>query len=69
MIIRYKVKYWEDNVLNTEYGFSASESSIGQAVDRVYDYYGKNNVTEISLYECEQTMCDDEIKETMEASW
>lgn len=62
MIIRYEVDYW-DEILNdqsTDYGL-ASGKTIGDAVNKVSDYYGEENVCALRVYQCEDVLCDDEI--------
>ena len=65
MIVRYEVDYWSDidQESATEKGIAGggNTESIGDVVNRIYDYYGKENVTSLKVYECMDIMCDEEI--------
>lgn len=70
MIIRYEVEYWNDieQKSATEKGIAGggSTETIGSVVDRIYEYYIKENVTSLKVYECMDIMCDEEINTLLE---
>jgi hypothetical protein len=46
----------------TEHGIIAAKN-YGKAVNRVVEFYGKDNIIEISIYELENPLCMEEIQE------
>lgn len=70
MIVRYEIDYWNDIIQepDTERGIAGAgdTETIGAVVDRIYDYYGKENVTSLKVYECMDIMCDEEINTMLE---
>lgn len=48
------------NGLVCETGIIAAKN-YGKAVNRIVEYVGEENVFEISVYECENPLCDDEL--------
>ena len=70
MIVRYEIDYWNDIDQEpvTEKGIASGgdTETIGKVVDRIYDYYGKENVTSLKMYECMDIMCDEELKDILE---
>ena len=64
MLVRYEIEFWDeiDEEVRIEKGLSAGKD-LGEAVNRITNYYGKNNVNSIKVYECEEVLCDEEIKE------
>ncbi len=66
MIVRYIIEFWDeiDKTCHTEGGFTIG-TTLGAAVDRIVDYYGKTNVNTVKVYECEDCMCDEEIKDIL----
>lgn len=67
MIIRYKVEYWDelDREIKFEGGIAADGKTVGEMVDNIYEYYGKNNISSLKIYECEGIMCDEELEEIL----
>lgn len=66
MIVRYVAEYWDGDSPckpSKEGGIVCANNTIGEAVDKVYDYYSKENMVSIQVYECEDIMADYEIKE------
>lgn len=64
MIIRYKIKYWDDcDKCVVKEGGLVESTNLGEAVNRIVDYYGEENICEISVYECENIIPDPEIKD------
>lgn len=65
MIVRYEIDYWDDidQEPAVERGIAGGgdTESIGTVVDKIYDHYGKENVTSLKIYECMNIMCDKEI--------
>ena len=68
MLIRYEVEFWDeiDHQIRTEKGLIVSTSTLGEGVDKIAKYYGKDNISLIQVYECEDCMCDKELKELLE---
>lgn len=66
MLVRYKVQYWDEieHSIQNEQGFVVGEN-LGNAVNRVCDWYGKTNISEISVYECEEVLTDEEIRDIL----
>lgn len=64
MLVRYKVRYWDeiDHNIRNEQGLTIGES-LGDAVNRICDWYGKTNIAEITVYECEELLVDEEIRD------
>jgi hypothetical protein len=67
MLIRYEVEFWDeiDHQLRIEKGLTVSKTSLGEGVDKIAEYYGKNNISFIKVYECEDCMCDEELKDLL----
>ena len=67
MLIRYEIEYWDeiDRQIRTEKGLTVSKTSLGEGVDKIAEYYGKNNISFIKVYECEDCMCDEELKDLL----
>lgn len=63
MLVRYEIEFWDeiDEVDKIEKGLSTGKD-LGEAVNRITNYYGKNNVISIKVYECEEVLCDEELK-------
>ena len=63
MLIRYEIEYWNeiDEEDSTEKGLT-SGNDFGEAVNRIVEYYGEDNVYSLKVYECEEVLCDEEIK-------
>lgn len=59
---RYTVNFWDElkNEPATDSGLVGG-STYGEAANRVVDYYGQKNVVDITLYEVESVLCDDEL--------
>lgn len=76
MLFRYTVKFYvEDGAadlypnasstgLVKEHGVIAG-ATWGDAANSLAEYYGEGNLLEISFYELENPLCDDEIKDMM----
>ena len=64
MLVRYEIEFWNeiDGTNRIGKGFSTGKN-LGEAVNCITNYYGKNNVISIKVYECEEVLCDEEIKE------
>ena len=67
MLIRYEIQYWDeiDRQIRIERGLTVSKTSLGEGVDKITEYYGKNNISFIKVYECEDCMCDEELKDLL----
>ena len=65
MLIRYEVEFWDEieDKTQTEKGLVASTTTLGEGVDKIVKYYGKDNICFIKVYECEDCMCDEELKD------
>lgn len=76
MLFRYTVEFYvEDGTadlypnasptgLVKENGIIAG-TTWGEAANRLAEYYGEGNLLEVSFYELENPLCDDEIKDMM----
>ena len=66
MLVRYKVQYWDeiDHSIQNERGFVFGEN-LGNAVNRICKWYGETNISEISVYECEEVLSDEEIRDIL----
>ena len=64
MLVRYEIQFWDeiDEIDKIEKGLSTGKD-LGESVNRITNYYGKNNVISIKVYECEEVLCDEEIKD------
>lgn len=69
MIVRYEVEYWNDmtHKSETECGIIGigNKETIGTAVDEICNYYGKENVFSIKVYECENILVDEDIRDLL----
>lgn len=65
MLVRYKIKFWDEIEKKnlTEKGITYG-TTLGSAVDRISEWYG--NVIEITVYECEIILTDEDIQEILE---
>lgn len=76
MLFRYTVEFYVENGaadlypnasptgLVKEHGIIAG-TTWGDATNRLVEYYGEDNLLEVSFYELENPLCDDEIKDMM----
>lgn len=67
-MFRYTVEYHDESngwKLVSESGIVGA-TSYGAAADRVVEYFGKENIFSVSLYELEDVLCDEEIRETID---
>ena len=64
-MVRYEVDYWDEDTgeRRHERGFVSIQGTIGNHVDRLYDYFEKDNVIEVKIYECFEVLSDTEILE------
>lgn len=64
-MVRYEVDYWNEDTgeRRHERGFVSIQGTIGNHVDRLYDYFGKDSVIEAKIYECFEVLSDTEILE------
>lgn len=62
MMFHYTVEYWDDyeKEEKTESGVIASVD-MGSAVNRVVEFYGKENIGSVSIYELEDVLTYDEL--------
>lgn len=62
-MIRFKIKYWDEDANDAiaEHGIAAIKTSIGATIDEIYQYYGAENVYELSFYELESSIVPDEL--------
>ena len=65
-MFRYEVEFWDeiDKIERKESGFIAAKR-YGAAANKVVDYYGKNNVSSITLSEMLNPICDEEMREVV----
>jgi hypothetical protein len=70
-MIRYKIDYLdhENKKTKTDMGVVSIEGTIGAHVDRILRFYGKENLVSLSLYECEDLLCDEELKDMRKEKW
>jgi hypothetical protein len=61
-MFRFEVNWWDKdfNDMSNEKGIVAA-ADYGAAANRVVEYYGKENVVDIKLYELEDVLVDEEI--------
>lgn len=67
MIVRFKVKYWDNEAkdLKKENGIIESET-LGGAVDKIASFI--DDINEITVYECEDTLYDFELEDFLKES-
>ena len=81
MLFRYIVRFYVEDLeevknlgiypnitetgLVTEKGVVA-KSSYGEAVEEVVDFVGRDNVVSVEVWELENPLCDEEIKDMLE---
>jgi len=61
-MFRFTVDFIDEGFPRTERGI-LTQTSYGDAANRLVEYYGKENIISISLYETEEVLIDDEILE------
>lgn len=66
-MFRYKITYFDelDKEVKTESGVLVA-SSYGYAADKLVDTYGKENVNVIGLYELNDWITDEELREELD---
>ena len=66
-MFRFTVDFYDEETHgpNTDKGIVGT-STYGAAADRLVEYYGKENIVSISLYEIEEVVIDDEILEMID---
>lgn len=66
-MVRYEIDYWDEDTdeRRHERGFVSIQGTIGNHVDHLYDYFGKDSVIEVKVYECFEVLSDTEILEIM----
>lgn len=65
-MFRYKITYFDelDKEVKTESGILVA-SSYGYAADKLVDIYGKENVSVIGLYELDDCIADEQLREEL----
>ena len=66
-----RIDVYEDKMHNglvLETGVIAAKN-YGKAVNRIVEYVGEGNVTEVSIYECENPLCDDELRDIIDKQY
>lgn len=65
-MFRYKVTYFDeiDKIVTTESGILAAES-YGYAANKLVDTYGKENISVIGLYELDDWITDEQLREEL----
>lgn len=63
-MFRYHVKYWDEDIKEPqeEKGLCGAED-YGHAAQRIADFYGKDNIVEMTLYETEDILTDSELSD------
>lgn len=66
-MFRYKITYFDeiDKKTVTESGILVAES-YGYAADKLVDTYGKENVSVIGLYELDDWITDEQLREELD---
>lgn len=66
-MFRYKVNYFDeiDKIVATESGILVAKT-YGEAADRLVELYGKENVNVIGLYELDNWLTDEQLKDELE---
>ena len=67
MILRYEINFWDEVNREPQYekGIAAQGNTVGEIVNNIYEYYGKNNVESLKIYECDDIMYDEELEEIL----
>ena len=67
MIVRYEIEFWNDETreIESDSGIAARGNDIGEIVNNLYDYYGKEDVASLKIYQCEDIMTDYDLREMM----
>lgn len=62
-MVHYIVEFYDSdsNQVEKESGLVGKES-YSMAVDKICDYYGEKNIISLTVCECEELMCDEDIK-------
>lgn len=65
MIAKYTVRFWDEFLKDEscEVGVACAEGTLGDVVNRVCDWFGKENVISIEVSECEDIINQNELKE------
>jgi hypothetical protein len=75
MLFRYIIEFYTEDLdlypNASEIGFVVdkgiiTESSWGEAVDAIVHYFGDDNILSVKIWEIENPLCDEEIKDMME---
>ena len=63
MIFRYEVEYWDEieEKESSEKGIACGET-YGKVTDSIVDYYGKDNIFSVKVFELDNCICDEEIQ-------
>lgn len=63
-MFRYKVKYWDedDKVERNDSGIAAGPD-YSDAVKRIVKFYGRDCIIELTIYELEDVVMEDELKD------
>ena len=64
-MVRYEIDYWDEETgeHKHERGLVSIQGTVGNHVDRLYNYFGKDNVIEVKIYECFNVLSDVELLE------
>ena len=64
MIVRYNVKFWDsDESVTREEGGITVGKDYGEAVNRIVDFYGKEDIISLSVYACDDILTDEDLME------
>lgn len=64
-MVRYEIDYWDEQTGEREHerGLVSIQGTVGNHVDHLYNYFGKDNVIEVKIYECFDVLSDKELLE------
>ena len=64
-MVRYEIDYRDEctDERQHERGLISIQGTIGNHVDYLYNYFGKDNAIEVKIYECFDVLSDTELLE------
>lgn len=69
MLVRFKFNYYdEEENKNVEESGIVEAETLGRAVDRVVESIRPNEISDISVYECENFLFDSDLKDFLNES-
>lgn len=64
-MLYFEIRYYdeEDYNMNSERGLINIKDSPGEAIDRLYNYYGRDNIEKLTLIEIDDILTEGVIQE------